>query len=329
MGTPHEHPNTVVETVFIPASDDASIRLHLRNRRPAATTEDTFPSDRVVLFVHGATYPAETGFDLPLPGGSWMSYVAERGFDAWCLDVRGYGRSSRPAAMHEPAEQNPPVCDTADAIRDIGAAVDFILNKRGLKQLVLVGWSWGTSTTAGFTAKNGDKVHKLVLYAPLWTLEGGASSSPIAGTGAWRTVEEAGARTRAYAGIPKDRHEEIWPAKWFNEWWAGNLATDPIGSIMSPPVMRTPNGVVRDVIEHWAQGNPLYDPAEIKVPTLVVVAEWDKDTPPRMAHDVHAKLVNAPTRELVVLKEGTHSIVLETRRMSLLETVQKFLETKH
>jgi hypothetical protein len=41
----------------------------------------------VVLFVHGATYPAESSFDLALDGVSWMDWIAQRGWDVDLLDM--------------------------------------------------------------------------------------------------------------------------------------------------------------------------------------------------------------------------------------------------
>ena len=32
--------------------------------------------DKILLFVHGATYPAETAFDLPIEGVSMMDLIA-------------------------------------------------------------------------------------------------------------------------------------------------------------------------------------------------------------------------------------------------------------
>ena len=52
--------------------------------------------DKILLFVHGATYPAETAFDLPIEGVSMMDLIAMRGYDVYLVDVRGYGRSTRP-----------------------------------------------------------------------------------------------------------------------------------------------------------------------------------------------------------------------------------------
>ena len=57
---------------------------------------DRFPADRVVLFVHGATYPSETVFDIDLPGGSWMDYAA----------VKGWSTANRPL-MPKPINDNP------------------------------------------------------------------------------------------------------------------------------------------------------------------------------------------------------------------------------
>src|SRR5262245_11212920 len=94
-----EGTTVVTETFMVPAVDPG-FQLHVRNKRPANVT--TFGPERIVLFVHGATYPSETGFDLNLPGGSWLDYAAKRGFDAYLVDIRGYGRSTRPAAMSQP-----------------------------------------------------------------------------------------------------------------------------------------------------------------------------------------------------------------------------------
>src|SRR2546430_6596809 len=48
--------------------------LYVRNKHPV--TMKTVPAEKIVLYVHGATYPAESTFDLPLNGLSWMDYIA-------------------------------------------------------------------------------------------------------------------------------------------------------------------------------------------------------------------------------------------------------------
>jgi pimeloyl-ACP methyl ester carboxylesterase len=315
-------PAIATETFLIPSSDP-QIKLYVRNKHSA--NQQDFSADKVALFVHGATYPSETAFDIDLPGGSWMDYMVKRGFDTYMVDVRGYGGSTRPPSMDAPPDKNPPFATTADAVKDVGAAVDFILKRRNIKKLNLIGWSWGTAIMASYTTKNNDKVVKLVLYAPLWLLK---APPPFSGTGAYRSVTKEAARARGLRGIPKGREEEISPQAWFDKWWAANLATDPVGAKQNPPVLRAPNGVLKDVVEKLGKGIPVYDPAEIRVPTLLIRAEWDQDTPQYMANEIFSKLVNTPYKSEVILSGGAHTAVLEKNRMRLISQVQFFLEEK-
>ncbi len=99
----HGISNITMEEMFVPTKDPG-IKIYVRNKH--AVGSSNFAPEKTVLFVHGATYPAETSFDLELDGLSWMDYIAERGYDVYLMDVRGYGRSTRPPEMDEPAEQN-------------------------------------------------------------------------------------------------------------------------------------------------------------------------------------------------------------------------------
>ena len=133
-------------------SPDADIEIYVRNKRPTDMT--SFRPERTLLYVHGATYPASTAFDLPLGGQSWMEYIAARGYDVYLLDLRGYGKSSRPKEMSEDSKANPPIVRGDTAIKDIGTVVDFILARRNIPRLNLIGWSWGTVTMATYTTQN-------------------------------------------------------------------------------------------------------------------------------------------------------------------------------
>jgi alpha-beta hydrolase superfamily lysophospholipase len=62
------------------------------------------------------------------------------------------------------------------------------------------------------------------------------------------------------------------------------------------------------------------------VPTLLVHAEWDRDTPAYMAQTLFPLLVNAPGKRYVQLPEGTHTIMMEKNRLMLFEAVQAFLD---
>ena len=93
-------------------------------------------------------------------------------------------------------------------------------------------------------------------------------------------------------------------------------------------MLRAPNGVLLDLQRFWMAGKSTYDPAKITVPTLVILGEWDKDTPPYMAQTLFPLLTNAPQKRLVMIGEGTHTILMEKNRMQLFNEVQLFLEER-
>ena len=315
-------PKLVTESYMI-QSRDPGIQLYVRNKRPEGTAQ--FSGEKTLLFVHGTTQAASSTFDLPLDGFSWMDYIARRGYDVYLVDLRGYGRSTRPPEMEKPAAENPPIVRTDVAARDVGAAVDHILVRRGVTQLNLMGWSWGTAIMGRYATQNSDKVNRLVLYAPPWIGKAPASSSP-APLGAYQAWTMEQARSRLQTGAPEEKKKDLMPAAWFEAWSAATLATDPVGAKQTPPVVRTPNGTVQDTQEYWFAGKPLWEPSEIKAPTLIVLAEWDGRTLVTGAQAVFGKLTNTQYKRLVQIGEGTHLVFLEKNRIQLFREVQLFLD---
>jgi pimeloyl-ACP methyl ester carboxylesterase len=225
--------------------------------------------------------------------------------------------------MSEPPAANPPFAGAEDAARDISAVVDFILKRRNAQRVSLVGWSMGTTFMARYASLNPGKVEKLVLYAPVWH-EPTLKAPPY--SGAYRTGTRESIRPFNTAGIPKDRVAEISPTEWYDKWWQANLATDPVGAARTPPVLRAPNGVLRDLNDFWARGKPTYDAAAVRAPTLLVMGEWDVITPPEQGLALFKRLVNAKERRVMVLSEGSHSMGVEKNRLHLIREVQGFLE---
>jgi pimeloyl-ACP methyl ester carboxylesterase len=323
----HQSPATdvVMEEFMVPAVDPG-IQLYVRNKRPQGM--NSFSGDKILLYVHGATYPSETAFDLQLNGMSWMDYMAQHGYDVYLVDLRGYGRSTRPPEMDVPPEQNAPLVRTATAVNDVGAAVDFILKRRGVSKINLLGWSWGTTIMGWYTVQNNDKVNKLVLYAPQWIRTTASLVQAGPKVGAYRTVSRDAAKGRWLTGVPEDKKAALIPSGWFEAWADATFATDPVGSKRTPQVLRAPNGVVADGLEFWSAGKPLYDPAGIRVPTFLAHAEWDADLPSYMLYAYFAKLANAPYKRYVEIGEGTHTVIMEKNRMQLFQAVQQFLDEK-
>src|SRR5579864_1128866 len=71
----------------VPAITGEPVQLFVRERLAASRSVLAAPEGRVVLFVHGATYPAVHGFDLPLDDYSWMAFLADAGFDVFAMDM--------------------------------------------------------------------------------------------------------------------------------------------------------------------------------------------------------------------------------------------------
>jgi len=317
-----DEPKLDTQSYLIP-SGDAGIELYVRNKHPAGITN--FTADKTLLFVHGATYPAEATFDHPFGGRSMMDHIAQQGWDVYLVDVRGYGGSTRPPEMDRPPSEGKPFADTATAIKDVSVAVNHILQKRSIAKINLMGWSWGTAIMGMYTSENNAKVNRLVLYAPQWIY----TTRPIIGgdgpLGAYRTVMKDAAKQRWLTGVSENKKADLIPAGWFEQWADATWATDPVGSKQTPPVLRAPNGILQDLRNYWAAGKALYDPGNIRVPTLLIHAEWDVELPSDQSHAYFAKLTNAPYKRFVEIGEGTHQIMMEKNRMQFFREIMNFL----
>jgi pimeloyl-ACP methyl ester carboxylesterase len=223
-GAGAKEPKLQMSEIMIPSGDEG-MQLYVRNKHPVG--QETSP-DKILLFVHGATYPAETAFDLPIEGVSMMDLIAARGYDVYLVDVRGYGRSTRPPEMSQPPEANKPIVSTKVAAHDLGAAVDYILHRRKVSKINLMGWSWGTSIAGSYTSEHNDKIEKLVLYAPQWIRnEPPATAPPL---GAYRLVSKDQAKARWLKGVPENKQADLIPPGVFDAWATATWATDPESS---------------------------------------------------------------------------------------------------
>jgi pimeloyl-ACP methyl ester carboxylesterase len=317
-------PATLVTEEAMVASPQPGIKIYVRNKHLA--NQKHFDAAHTLVFVHGATYPASTAFDLELNGMSWMDYIARRGFDVYLLDLPGYGRSTRPASMDQPADAGQPVETTAQAVEDYAAVVDWVLARRHLSKLDVMGWSWGTTIAGGFAAEQPAKVNRLVLYASVWLSHDTPPTGDAAKLGAYRTVTADQAKERWYKGVPEDKKADLIPPGWFDQWQKATWATDPNAATGNPPALRAPNGVTQDIRGYYMSGKATYDPGKITAPTLMIQAQWDQDTPPYMSQALFPLLTNTPWKQYDLIGEGTHTVVMEKNRLQLFNAVQNFLE---
>src|SRR5947199_9528687 len=113
-------PKITMEEMRVPSSD-AGIEIYVRNKRPADMV--SFRPERTLLYVHGATYPSSTAFDLQLDGMSWMDYIAARGYAVYLLDLGGYGKWTRRKEMSDKRGANRPIVRGDTAVREVSPVV--------------------------------------------------------------------------------------------------------------------------------------------------------------------------------------------------------------
>jgi len=117
-------------------SGDAGIQLFVRNKHPAG--RETSP-DKILLFVHGATYPARPAFDLPIEGVIDDGSGSRRAATMSIASISGVTVARHGAEMTSAAANK---TDRVDQGRGatISIAVDYILKKRkGSKVNVMAG----------------------------------------------------------------------------------------------------------------------------------------------------------------------------------------------
>jgi pimeloyl-ACP methyl ester carboxylesterase len=210
-------------------------------------------------------------------------------------------------------------------VRDLASAVDHILRRRGIPRLNLLAMSWGGSVATAYAADNNDKVIKLALVAPLWLLNTPAPIDSGGALGAYRKVPVLDFRERWLGAAPEAARASLIPEGWFEQWAEASLATDPLGNAERPRVMRAVNGPIQDIRDYWSAGKAYYDPNDIRVPVLLVHAEWDRDVTIATMQDLFSSLKRAPYKRWVEIGEGTHMVLLEKNRMQAFDAISQFL----
>jgi pimeloyl-ACP methyl ester carboxylesterase len=319
---------------FAPATEvvriagEPGVSLGLLARRAHAPDPRLPP----VLLVHGATLGASL-FDLPLPGYSLLEALAADGRAAYALDVRGFGLSRAGTVIDGPADAHPPYPRLPQAVADIGAAVDAILAREGARSLDLVGFSWGTVTSSAYAGANAAKVARLALYAPLYgernALWLGRIAEPqdpnrlLAGIRAYRLMTRADLAARWDAdlgGADPARYREPGIVDAVFDLFS---SLEPATRAASEPAFRCPSGALADLLDVF-NGRPLYDPAALTMPLLLVRGADDTTS---TDSDARALLDAAASREKSydVVEPGSHFLLLERNRARLHDRLRGFL----
>ncbi|MBM3527352.1 MAG: alpha/beta hydrolase [Alphaproteobacteria bacterium] len=214
------------------------------------------PVNGTVLFVHGSSMASQPVFDLHVPGrpnSSAMEYFCERGFDTWCMDMEGYGRSTKDRGTEAF------IWEGAD---DLDAGSEYIMKLRNSGPFLVYGISSGALRAAAFAQRRPERVKRLALDAHVWTGEG----SP--------TLEQRRKKLPDYLKTKRRPIDKAFVRSIFERDHPGTADDNTINAFADYIIAlddSIPNGTYIDMCNNL----PVVDPTKIKVPTIIMRGEYD------------------------------------------------------
>jgi pimeloyl-ACP methyl ester carboxylesterase len=214
------------------------------------------PKNGTVLFVHGSSMASQPVFDLHVPGrpnSSAMEYFCERGFDAWCMDMEGYGRSTKDRGTEAF------IWEGAD---DLDAGSDYIMKTRNSGPLMVYGISSGALRAAAFAQRRPERVKRLALDAHVWTGEG----SP--------TLEQRRKKLPEYLKTKRRPIDRAFVRSIFERDHPGT-ADDNVIEAFADEILKLDDSIPNGTYIDMCNNLPVVDPLKIKVPTIIMRGEYD------------------------------------------------------
>jgi pimeloyl-ACP methyl ester carboxylesterase len=279
-------------------------------------------SDRVVLYVHGGTFPSGLSIAHRFDGRSWRDELCAAGFHVWGLDFHGFGWLSDPyPEMRRPAEDSPPLGRAEAASRQLEAAVRFICHRHGIDRLSILAHSWGTIVSGRFAGRCPDLVDRLVLFGPIARRTRDAASKPLPG---WRLISLQDQWDRFTADVPAGE-APVLSRRHFDEWGERYLDTDPDSRSRTLAAVAVPSGAFQDIFDAWA-GVLAYDPRSVRAPVAIIRGEWDSSCTDEDARWLFDAFAGSPLKRDVKIGRATHLMHLEAMRFALYRESIAFLK---
>jgi pimeloyl-ACP methyl ester carboxylesterase len=240
-----------------------------------------------LLFVHGSSMASTPTFDLQVPGrsdSSAMDWFARRGFDCWCVDMEGYGRSTKDR------DNNAPITQGAD---DCFAAATYIRTLRGEKPMHVYGISSGALRAALFAERHPEMVDRLALDAMVWTGEG----SP--------TLAERRKKLPEFKSKNRRPIDKAFVYSIFNRDHPGT-AENAVIDAFADAILALDDSVPTGTYVDMCANLPVVDPEKITVPTLVMRGQWDGIASFEDLAKFFARLPN-PDKQFTVMPGISHA----------------------
>jgi pimeloyl-ACP methyl ester carboxylesterase len=293
------------------------LELFLRHLPPPARPQ---PTPRVVLYVHGGTFPSALSIAHRFDGRSWRDELCARGFDVWGLDFLGFGASDRYPDMSRPADAGAALGSAEAASPQLELAVRRICAHHGVPRISIIAHSWGTIVAGRLAGACPELVDRLVFFGPVSRRESKGEPQRYA---AWRLVSLDDQWKRFTEDVPIGELPVLSP-RHFDPWGSLYLDTDPDSRTRSPASVKTPSGPWQDIADAWA-GRLAYDPGLIRAPLAIIRGEWDSIATDDDARWLFDALRTSPRRRDVKIARATHLMHLEETRYALYREAEGFL----
>jgi pimeloyl-ACP methyl ester carboxylesterase len=275
------------------------LRIYLWEKYKEGDEGSFSRTGKIALLVHGGTRSGRSLYDLQIRDYSLMDFLARNDYDAWAIDIHGYGHSDKTGTDW---------IDSHSAAADITAAVEYITKLRGVMKVNLLGCSAGTQRTGVFVMEHPEKVAKWVFYAGLWK-----------GTADFR---EFNRKRIENGGQPLPRYRPTTEEDFRDGFVQGQYEEDVIEESIKVGLQMDPQRP--NVFAEWAQ-LPILDPARITVPTMMIHGEKDFAAKDEDLLPFYSQL-NTYDKSYIVLPNGGHMLILEKDHRRFQHEVLSFFD---
>ncbi len=238
-----------------------------------------------ILFVHGSSMASQPTFDLQVPGrASAMDHFVRLGYDTWCVDMEGYGRSDKHRDIN---------ADIATGADDLEAASDYIARTRGVESFFVYGISSGALRAALFAQRRPERVRRLALDAFVWTGKG----SP--------TLAERTKRLPEFRSKNRRPIDRAFVRSIFTRDHPGTADPEVIEAFASA-ILALDDSVPTGTYVDMCANLPVVDPTRITAPTLIMRGQYDGIAGVEDLLDFFARLPN-PDKQFAVMPGIAHA----------------------
>lgn len=182
-----------------------------------------------------------------------MDWFAAQGFDTWCVDSEGYGRSSKSRDIN---------FDIANGAQDLAAASAYLMQHTGATKLLVYGISSGALKAALFAQQHPERVDRLALDAFVWT----GAGSP--------TLEARRKRLDEWLSMNRRPIDNAFVHSIFNRDHPGT-AEDATVDAFADAILTLDDSVPTGTYVDMCSRLPVVDPRRMPMPTLVMRGEYD------------------------------------------------------